>query len=337
MKNHFGIFMKIPVVLLAFSIALPGAAESGDEAKSSVVEVVAVHEHESNRHLFRISDDEPPSGWTRFRFTNASPVDHFMLIWRYPEEGIAAARETDQPLLEHWYDSVAMSFEGFVDYLDGKYTLEEFTDKLVNALESNAPWFLDPGAVPTGGPGFTAPGRTSTTTVFLEAGDYIVECYVRDENGVFHTEAGMLDHLKVSDDESGAAKPEAGSRVTISSEGGIVVEAPPVAGSNTIEIHYRNQIVHPHFLGHNVQLVRLQDKADGEALEAIAKWMDWRNPEGLVNRAPADARFMGGVMEMSEGTSGYLHVDLEPGDYAWIAEVPDPASQGMLKTFSIGD
>ena len=32
-----------------------------------------------------------------------------------------------------------------------------------------------------------------------------------------------------------------------------------------------------------------------------------------------------------------LHVDPQPGDYAWIAEVPDPASHGMLKTFTIAE
>lgn len=199
------------------------------------------------------------------------------------------------------------------------------------SLQENAPWFLDPGAKPNGGPGLTAADATSTTTVFLEAGDYIVECYVRDENGVFHTEAGML----VSARETDSQPPSPTARVVISSADDIKIETAPVAGSNIIQIHYADQAVYPHFLGHTVQLVRLQNKNDGEALAAIAQWMDWRHPEGLVNRAPAGAHFVGGVMEMSAGASGYLHADLAPGDYAWIAEVPDPAEHGMLKTFRI--
>ncbi len=311
--------------------------ESPAGVETAVVEVTAVHDHEADRHLFRISNHEPASGWTTFRFINASPVDHFLLIWKYPEEGIAAAREAGQPLLDHWYDNVAGSFGGFTDYLEGRVSLEAFTEQLVASLAVNAPWFLDPGAVPSGGPGFTSAGGTSSTTVFLEPGDYIVECYVRDENGVFHTEAGMLDHLRVDVRESGAVKPSATARVVISGEGGIEMKSPPTVGPNVIEIHYLDQTIYPHFLGHNVQLVRLRDKNDEEALADLAKWMDWRELDGLVNRAPGGARFVGGVMEMSAGASGYLHVDLEPGDYAWIAEVPDPAAHGMFKTFVISD
>jgi hypothetical protein len=320
---------------LAFlCIALPAPA---DQASVSMVDVIAVHDHDTNRHLFRISDKNPDAGWTTFRFTNASPVDHFFLIWQYPEDGIAAASAAGESLLAHWHANVAGSFAGFDQYLAGKVSLEHYTGQLVAALSENAPWFLDPGAIPTGGPGFTAAGAASTTTVFLAPGDYIVECYVRDENGMFHTEAGMLDHLTVSADESGASQPSATARVVISSNHGIEVDTAPVAGANVIEIHYADQTVYPHFLGHNVQLVRLHDKDDEQALAAIAQWMDWRHPDGLVNRAPAGARFVGGVMEMSAGATGYLHADLEPGDYAWIAEVPDPAAHGMLRTFSIHD
>jgi hypothetical protein len=325
------------IALLMLSTALPGTAKAPEAGDATEVEVVAVHDHEANRHLFRISNKELASGWTTFRFVNASPVDHFFLIWQYPEEGIAAANEAGQTLLDHWFENVAGSFAGFGDYLEGRIEMEAYAAQIVASFQENAPWFLDPGAIPNGGPGFTSAGATSTTTVFLEPGDYIVECYVRDEYGVFHTELGMLDHLSVDEQESGTEQPSATARVVISSEGGIEVEIEPVAGSNIIEVHYADQTVYPHFLGHNVQLIWLRDKDDDEALAAIAQWMDWRHPDGLVNRVPAGARFVGGVMEMSQGASGYLHVDLEPGDYAWIAEVPDLANLGMLKTFTISD
>jgi hypothetical protein len=335
MKTLFHLLIFSSIALLMLSTALAGTATTPQADDVSEVEVVAVHDHEANRHLFRISNHDLASGWTTFRFVNASPVDHFFLIWQYPEEGIAAAHEAGQTLLDYWFQSVAGSFSGFGDYLEGKVTLEAYTDQLVAALQEKAPWFLDPGATPNGGPGFTAAGATSTTTVFLEPGDYIVECYVRDENGLFHTELGMLDHLSVGTQESGIEQPLATARVVISSDGGIEVETAPVAGSNTIEVHYKDQVVYPHFLGHNVQLVRLRDKDDDQALAAIAQWMDWRHPDGLVNRAPAGAHFVGGVMEMSAGASGFLHVNLPTGDYAWIAEVPEPADRGMLKTFTL--
>jgi hypothetical protein len=308
----------------------PGAADIGQ-----LVEVTAVHEHATGRHLFQISEKEIPSGWTTFRFVNSAPVDHFFLIWRYPEEGMAAAQAAGQDLLQHWYDTVATSFDGFDAYLAGEISLEDYSAGLVERLQANAPWFLDPGAAPMGGPGLTAAGTASQTTVHLEPGEYIVECYVRDENGVFHSAVGMLDHMTVTTENSGAPAPSATATVTISSTEGITVRDTPAAGPQVVQVVYEDQAVYAHFLGHNVQLVRLQDKDDDEALRAIAQWMDWRHPTGLVNRAPAGARFMGGVMEMTAGATAYLHVEFAPGDYAWIAEVPDPDSQGMLRTFAI--
>jgi hypothetical protein len=322
-------------VLLSWLIAAEPATAEPQAGGRVIVEVMAVHDHAEDRHLFRFSEREIPAGWTTVRFTNASPVDHFFLIWRYPEDGMAAAEAAGQSLLDHWHDSVAMSFEGFQAYLEGEITLESFSDGLVAALQSSAPWFLDPGAAPHGGPGFTAAGRASETTVLLEPGEYIVECYIRDEKGLFHTLAGMLDHITVRPERSSATQPEGTARVVISSEDGIAIEAPPVRGHNVVEVHFRDQAVYPHFLGHNVQLARLRDGADPAARSELAQWMDWRHPEGLVNRAPAGTRFIGGVMEMTGGSTAYLHVELEPGDYAWIAEVPDPEERNMLQTFSI--
>jgi len=71
-----------------------------------------------------------------------------------------------------------------------------------------------------------------------------------------------------------------------------------------------------------VQLVKLADMENQTLQEDLSNWMDWTKPGGLVHRAPEGAQFIGGAMEMAEGRSAYLHLDLEPGDYAWIAENP---------------
>jgi hypothetical protein len=63
--------------------------------------------------------------------------------------------------------------------------------------------------------------------------------------------------------------------------------------------------------------------------------MDWRAPGALASRAPEGAEFLGGTMEMGAGGTAYYRVNLTPGTYAWIAEVPDPAGKNMLKTFTV--
>lgn len=327
--------VRAALLIIGCAISTGLLAQAPEAEQRTSVDIVAIHEHAENRHLFRISDHELPAGWTTFRFTNASPVDHFFLAWRYPEEGIAAAEAAGASLLDFWYDRVALSFESFEQFLAEEITLEQFTENLLASLQSRAPWFLDPGASPAGGAGFIAPGATGLTTVYLKPGDYIVECYVRDENGLFHTAAGMLDHLVVLPAAERGTPPVANARVVISSTNGIEVEQAPQTGSNVIEVFFEDQTIYPHFLGHNVQLVRLPAGHDEQALARLARWMDWREPDGLVNRAPDGARFVGGAMEMTAGSTAFLHVELEPGDYAWIAEVPDPASHNMLIRFSL--
>jgi hypothetical protein len=39
---------------------------------------------------------------------------------------------------------------------------------------------------------------------------------------------------------------------------------------------------------------------------------------------------------MPAGETGYFTAALEPGRYAWIAEVPNPAEKGMLQPFTVG-
>jgi hypothetical protein len=63
--------------------------------------------------------------------------------------------------------------------------------------------------------------------------------------------------------------------------------------------------------------------------------MDWSAPGGL--QTPAPAEFLGGLNEMPAGSTGYFTVDLEPGEYAWISEVPDASAKGMLKEFEVAE
>lgn len=337
-------FIKRPITFtltIAFALSsmvlLTACNDAETENESvGVVEVTATHDAEENKHLFEMSTNEISSGWTTFQFNNASGYDHFFLIWQVPEEGIEAAETAGEPLLDHFYQSITEPFQmEYNPYIEGDMEFSEFTDSLVTAISETAPWFFDPGAKTMGGPGFTAAGTTSETTVHLEPGEYIVECYVKNEEEVFHSYIGMLEHISVTDEASDAEEPDPTNTLTISSTEGIQVDQPLTEGSHTIEIFFKDQESYAHLQGHNVQLVRLNDKEDEELLSNLSTWMDWRQPGSLVDRAPEGAEFMGGTMEMTKGGTAYFHVDLEPGDYAWIAEIPDPADHNMLKTFTI--
>lgn len=338
MKNYFILFLTFVLSISIISSCAKDESKQDSTAstESGVVEVMATHDPEDGEHLFNLSEDTITSGWTTFQFNNASGYDHFFLIWQIPEEGIEAADAAGEPILDHYYQNITEPFQmEFNPYIEGQVEFGEFTESLVATISKTAPWFFDPGAKTMGGPGFTAAGTTSETTVHLEPGEYIVECYVKNEEEIFHSYIGMLEHFQVTDEESGAEEPVPTKNMTISSTEGIQIDQPLTEGSHTIEILFEDQQSYAHLQGHNVQLVKLRDKEDEELLGNLANWMDWRQPGSLVDRAPEGAEFMGGTMEMTEGEKAYFHVRLGPGDYAWIAEIPDPADHNMLKTFTI--
>lgn len=334
-------FVLLLTLVLSISVIISctndeSESDTATSTKSGVVEVMATHDPEDGKHLFNLSEDTIASGWTTFQFTNASAYDHFFLIWQIPEEGIEAADAADEPILDHFFQNITEPFQTeFNPYIEGQVEFGEFTESLVATISETAPWFFDPGAKTMGGPGFTAAGTTSETTVHLEPGEYIVECYVKNEEEIFHSYIGMLEHLRVTKEESGADEPVSTKTLTISSAEGIQIDQPLTEGSHTIEIHFEDQKSYANLQGHNVQLVKLSDKEDEELLSNLSNWMDWRQPGSLVNRAPEGAEFMGGTMELTEGEKAYFHVTLEPGDYTWISEIPDPADHNMLKTFTI--
>jgi hypothetical protein len=321
---------------LLFQTGCSGGPEKSETGR--FLDVRAMHNSAENRHLFELGSHTIPAGWTTIQFTNSTPYDHFFVMYKVPDEALASAENAGEPILDHWFRGVTEPFQlEYNAYLNGNIDYGTFVNNLVGTISDRGPWFLDPGAPPMGGPGFTAAGRISETSVFLEPGEYVVECYVKNDDEQFHSYLGMLEHFTVTTTENGAEEPVPTGNLAISSENGIVVDGEFKPGRQIIEIRFEDQATYDHLLGHNVQLVKLQDKNDREVLDDLATWMNWSIPGSLVNRAPGNALFMGGSMQMTEGSKTFFHVELEPGDYTWIAEVPDPAGHDMLRPFTVSE
>ena len=290
----------------------PEAASPETEAGvSGVVEITA-------RGLEFDAPDEIPTGWVTFRLKNESEMTHFGLLERMPE-GVG---------LEEQQEQVAPIFQQGMDLLNaGKQ------DEAMEAFGRLPEWFGE--IVFVGGPGLVAPGRSAEATVYVEPGTYLLECYVKTDS-VFHsfnpspTSYGMVHEFTATGDSSAAPEPTADLRISISGDGGIEVDGEVVPGRHIVSVHFQDQKVHENFVGHDVHLVRLEDGTD---VEALAAWMDWRQPAGL--ETPAPATFVGGINEMPAGETAYFTVTLEPGRYAWVSEVPDADEKGMLKTFVV--
>lgn len=303
----------IPVLLAAVVFVAPGCDryQPPSDADAGTVEVVA-------RGLTFEAPDSIRTGWTTFRFRNESGMIHFAVVERLPE-GVGVREQQQQ---------VAPVFQRGMDLLNaGK------ADAAMREFGELPEWFGQ--VVFMGGPGLTSPGHTSRSTMFLEPGTYMLECYVKT-NGVFHsynpdtTAFGMVRQFIVTSSASETSEPDATLNLTLSSERGIEMTGDPVAGEQTIAVHFEDQKAHENFVGHDVHLVRLTDSTDMDRLTA---WMDWSANGGLETPAPGE--FLGGVNEMPAGSTGYFTVRFAPGRYGWIAEVPDSRAKGLLQEFSV--
>lgn len=254
---------------------------------------------------------EIPSGWVTFRMRNEGKEHHFFLLSRLP----------DGKTFEDYKEEVGTPFDTVWHALmTGAVDKAEAGQMLGGLLPE---WYASVRQM--GGAGLVAPGRSVRTTVNLEPGTYVMECYVKTADGTFHTSLGMMLPITVTGVPSGGSAPDAGIEITLSNFQ-IAVEGEVTPGEHTVAVYFEE---HPEFgLGNDVHVVRLDD---GVSVDEIVPWMDWMNVDGL--REPAPAVFVGGTQEMPVGYTAYFTVELEPGRYAWISE--STAGLGMVKEFTV--
>jgi hypothetical protein len=284
------------------------AAGSGADTSSASPADAAVVEVTVQEYSF-VAPPELRSGWTTFRMTNMGEQPHFMILWRLP-----AGRTFDD-----YAAQVAQPFQEQYDpYFAGEVDQAQMLEQVVAALPD---WFGDLEGM--GGVGLVSPGLTGQATTLLEPGDYVMECYVLNEDGQFHSTMGMLRPLIVNEEDTGMAEPEADVRITLSNYE-MNIDGDLTAGEHSIAVH---AVEDPEgIILHDVHLALLD--AD-TSIDDLIPWMSWI--DGL--RPPAPAEFHGGADQVAGGRTGYFTVTLTPGRYALISE--GYAAQGMVHEFEV--
>jgi len=262
--------------------------------------------------------DTIPSGWNTFVYENQSTEPHFILLDKYPEG----------KTIEDGAKEVGPAFdEGMAMIMEGNM------EEAMEAFGKLPEWFSE--VVFLGGTGLISAKETAITTLHLQPGYYVMECYVRMPDGTFHNAMGMAKELIVTEKDSGMSPPEADIDINIWTRGGIGWNGQPKAGKNTFRVTYGDQIVHENFVGHDVNLARMEEGADLQALEA---WINWATPTGLMSSTqPEGFTFLGGTNDAPEGSVLYFEANLEPGQYVLISEVPNSNEKGLLKTFTVSE
>ncbi len=259
--------------------------------------------------------DSITSGWNTFRYKNQSPQTHFFLIDKYPE---GKTSEDAEKLVAPVFDSAM------------KLITEGKTEEGYAEFSKLPEWFGE--VVFVGGSGLLSPNQVGETTLNIKPGKYIVECYVKMSNGMFHTSLGMTKDIVVININSGNKALVSDIDISVSSTEGIIFNDSISSGKHTFSVYFKDQIVHENFVGHDINLVKLEENAN---LSELENWMNWADPNGLIEPAPSAITFIGGVNDMPAGNTGYFTATLETGNYALISEVPNSLSKNMLKTFVV--
>jgi hypothetical protein len=296
-------FMKTTNFFIIFVISLFILGSCDTQKEESVVEVVA-------RDFNFVVADEISSGWKTFKFTNTGHAEHFFLLDLLP----------DSITFNQFITDVGHQFDKVFDSIKAGKSREEAIGMLVERIPQ---WYFT-SVKQMGGTGIISPGESTTVTLKLIPGNYVIECYIK-EKGVFHTALGMARPIKVTEEKSSLTPPKENYEITLSNFK-YETEGELKAGENTIAVHFKE---HPDAgLGNDVHLVRLEEDTN---IDDVIYWMDWMNIKGL--ESPAPVKFLGGAQEMPVGYTSYFTVNLDPGNYAWIAE--SSAARGMVELFTV--
>jgi hypothetical protein len=205
--------------------------------------------------------------------------------------------------------------------LNDGVTLEQFQAAL---QEGEAAAF--PLITFVGGPGLVDPGLQSQVTLDLGPGQYILLCFIPSHDGVPHLAKGMVRPLEV------VAGAEQAQEIDLKADA--VVKLVDFSFVLPAEIKAGRQvwqIVNEGPQPHEIMLIKL---ADGKSVGDVQAFM--QSPQGT----PPFSQ-IGGFQAIQIGQSGWLNLDLAPGEYVAICHVPDPASGhphselGMVMPFTV--
>ena len=309
--RHFGIILFLLITIACKTDKKQNVQTATEKKENNIIEVIT-------RGMDFQTADTLKSGWNTFAYKNLSSEVHFFIMDKLPSDSIAESDIKDH-LLPPFEDGM-------------KFLIEEKADSAMAAFGKIPTWFNDVKRY--GGTGLISPGKIAVSSINLEPGKYLMECYVKAVNGEWHTSHGMWKFITVVDETTNFYPDEEAHKISVSSTNGYVLDSQPKLGKNRFKVAFIDQVPHEHFSGHDVNLIKYDATAN---IDSLVYWMNWMNPTGLRTPAPKGFTFLGGMNNCEAGELGYFEVDLDSGNYLLISETPKADEKGMLKTFVIND
>lgn len=180
-----------------------------------------------------------------------------------------------------------------------------------------------------GGVGAVAPGLSGSAVIDLPAGEYIILCFITSPTHQMpHYAMGMIKSMTVEDRNNTAVEPTANLTVHLKDFSFDLPDTLP-GGPMTV------QVINDGPEAHEFNIVRL---ANGKTAGDVMQFLD-----GEVS-GPPPFTSIGGMNGLDVGSIGYAELNLLPGTYVAICNIPSPAAGGkphfmlgMIKQFTVGD
>jgi hypothetical protein len=214
-------------------------------------------------------------------------------------------------------------------------------DQFQAALQSGDEAAMFPLVTFVGGPGAIGPGGVSQVVLRLGAGTYVALCFISGEDGIPHLAKGMVFPFTLTGEDAGEPDPTADAEVTLV-DYGFEMPASVAAGPQVWKV--TNTGAEPHELtvlklapGLTVDDFMAMMMASEASPEAE---MEMASPAAGGEMAGPPVTEVGGMQALGNGLSGWLVLDLEPGEYVAICFVSDPtgvphAFLGMVAGFTV--
>lgn len=189
---------------------------------------------------------------------------------------------------------------------------------------------------PYGGANPVPSGKTQLVVNRLPEGSYVMACFIPSPDGQFHSRKGMFQPLTVKGTAPKAPEPRTVGEVILKD---FSFELPPTFTSGRGIFKVTNRGPQPHELG-------LAKLAEGKTLADFQDFLQQAGKalaSGTPLPGPPPFEDSGGIGPMASGTSGFVFLNLEPGNYVALCLVPDTgkggmphAAEGMLTEFRVG-
>ena len=174
-----------------------------------------------------------------------------------------------------------------------------------------------------GGPNAVIPGESTTATVNLEPGDYLITCLIPDNKGISHAAHGMVKPLIVTKADNPMTEAPAADREIEFGDFVFIVPKPFTAGKQTI------RVVNKGMQAHEVLLVALPPDV------SVKDFGNYFLPDAPAPNGPPPGKPIGGVSGIGSGATAYFTAELAPGRYGLICFFTDKGQVHFTKGMMI--